>query len=86
MNLASRKDPPLPSPLLHKLVEERELASRYFSSWEQLTNFFAGWVLSLTLCPQGGARESASRVGAVSRYARRCFPRKWFLERTPEAV
>jgi hypothetical protein len=28
MNLASNKEPPLPNPLLHKYVEERELERR----------------------------------------------------------
>jgi len=48
MNLPSRREPPLPGPLLHKHVEEREMELRSLSSWAQLTRFFAGWVLSPT--------------------------------------
>jgi hypothetical protein len=75
MNLPSSKEPPLPVPLLHKCVEEREVELGDSSSWAQLTSFFAGWVLSLTLSltlsPLREARESDTCMGAVSRCAQK---------------
>jgi hypothetical protein len=53
-------------PLLHKLVEEREMELRDSRSWAQFTSFFAGWALSLTLSPLRGAGEFAIDLTALS--------------------
>jgi hydrogenase maturation protein HypF len=51
MNLPSSREPPLPNPLLHKCVEEREKELRDSSSWTQFSSIFAGWDFSSVLPP-----------------------------------
>ena len=51
MNLPSKKQPPLPSPLLHKDVEEREMEQRAWPGFMgSMRECFRG-ILSLSLSP-----------------------------------
>jgi hypothetical protein len=66
MNPASKKQPPLPSPLLHKYVEEREMEQR---AWPRFMGSMREFLFRRNLSPSLSS-TSVWRRGREPKYAK----------------